>query len=105
MNMPRVKVGDSDAPDTPDSTEMLARDTLGLMDHLDLREAGDLGQSMGGAIEQRASLLAPERVRALAIASTTSRTYARARKMIRCWIDTACTAGFAALFPGELRYL
>lgn len=97
-------IGGSDAPDTPYSTTMLARDTLGLMDHLEIGQARVLGKSMGGAIGQWLSLLAPERVRALAMTSTTSRPDARAKKMIRWWIDTARTAGFAALFPGELTY-
>jgi 3-oxoadipate enol-lactonase len=97
-------IADSDAPDIPYSTEMLARDTLGLMDHLGIGQARILGKSMGGAIGQWVALLAPERVRALAMTSTTSRPDARAKKMIRWWMDTARTAGFEALFPGELTY-
>jgi pimeloyl-ACP methyl ester carboxylesterase len=97
-------IADSDAPDVPYSTEMLAEDTLGLMDHLGIGQARILGKSMGGAIGQWVALRAPERVRALAMTSTTSRPDARAKKMIRWWMDTARTAGFAALFPGELTY-
>jgi 3-oxoadipate enol-lactonase len=97
-------IGESDAPDIPYTTEMLARDTLGLMDHLGIDHARILGKSMGGAIGQWVALLAPGRVRALAMTSTTARPDARAKKMVRWWIDTARSAGFAALFPGELTY-
>jgi pimeloyl-ACP methyl ester carboxylesterase len=45
-------LGGSDVPDYPSSTQMLARDTLGLMDHLEIDNARVLGKSMGGAIGQ-----------------------------------------------------
>ncbi len=45
----------------------LARDVLALMDHLQLRAATLAGMSQGGFISLRASILAPERVRALVL--------------------------------------
>ena len=45
-------LGGSDVPDYPYSTQMLARDTLGLMDNLEIDNARVLGKSMGGAIGQ-----------------------------------------------------
>ena len=97
-------IGGSAVPDYPYSTPMLARDTLGLMDHLGIDSARILGKSMGGAIAQWVALEQPQRVRCLAMTSTTSRMDGRAKKMVRWWMETARTAGFAALFPGELTY-
>jgi len=97
-------IGESDAPDVPYSTEMLARDTLGLMAHLGIEHAHVFGKSMGGAVAQWVALLAPNKVRSLVMTSTTARPDARAKKMVRWWMDTARTAGYAALFPGELTY-
>jgi pimeloyl-ACP methyl ester carboxylesterase len=97
-------IGGSDCPDYPYTTPMLARDTLALMDHLGIDRARVLGKSMGGAIGQWVALMAPERVRCLAMTSSTSRPDARAKKMIQWWMDTARDSGFAKLFPGELTY-
>ena len=56
----------------PYTTEDMARDTLGLMDHLHIERAHILGTSMGGMIAQLVALLAPERVISLVLASTTT---------------------------------
>lgn len=97
-------IGQSDAPDVPYSTRMLALDTLGLMDHLGIEQARILGKSMGGAIAQWVALEQPHRVRCLAMTSTTARLDSRAKKMVRWWMDSARDSGFAELFPGELTY-
>jgi 3-oxoadipate enol-lactonase len=47
-----------------------ARDCLGLLDHLGIEEAVVGGMSQGGFLSLRASLLAPERVRALVLIDT-----------------------------------
>jgi len=52
--------------------EAMARDTIGLMDYLEIGRAHLLGTSMGGMIAQQVALMAPERVRRLIFASTTS---------------------------------
>ncbi|MGD8984808.1 MAG: alpha/beta fold hydrolase [Desulfobacteraceae bacterium] len=54
------------------TTETMARDILGLMDHLRIARAHLLGTSMGGMIAQQVALIAPERVISLVMASTTS---------------------------------
>lgn len=97
-------IGGSDVPDYPYTTQMLARDTLGLIDHLGIERARVLGKSMGGAIAQWVALQQPHRVRCLAMTSTTARLDSRSRKMVRWWMDTARDSGFEALFPGELTY-
>jgi len=52
--------------------EAMARDTIGLMDYLEIGRAHLLGTSMGGMIAQQIALMTPERVRRLIFASTTS---------------------------------
>jgi pimeloyl-ACP methyl ester carboxylesterase len=49
-----------------------ARDCLGLLDHLGIKEAVLGGMSQGGFLSMRAALLAPERVRALVLIDTQS---------------------------------
>ena len=97
-------IGGSDVPDYPYSVQMLAHDTLGLMDHLGIERARILGKSMGGAIAQWVALEQPQRVISLAMTSTTARLGNRSKKMVQWWMDSARDSGFAALFPGELTY-
>ena len=54
------------------TTEIMARDTIGLMDRLGIHRSHILGTSMGGMIAQHIALMAPERVISLILASTTS---------------------------------
>jgi pimeloyl-ACP methyl ester carboxylesterase len=54
------------------TTETMAQDTLGLMDHLEITRTHLLGTSMGGMVAQQVALMAPERVIRLILASTTS---------------------------------
>ena len=54
------------------TTESMARDILNLMDHLGIERTHLLGTSMGGMIAQHVALLAPERLKSLILASTTS---------------------------------
>ncbi len=61
----------SSSPETY-TTETMAGDILGLMDHLGMARAHLLGTSMGGMIAQQVALMAPERVISLVLASTTS---------------------------------
>ncbi|AXB48454.1 hypothetical protein A4R43_13270 [Amycolatopsis albispora] len=75
---PRCRLICWDAPahgDTPGRDERmtywdLARDLIGLMDHLGLESAVVGGISQGGFVALRLALLAPERVRALVLADT-----------------------------------
>lgn len=62
--------GQSTQVDEPISTEDMARDTLTLMDELEIGPAHIVGRSMGGAIAQHMALLAPERVRTLTMCAS-----------------------------------
>ena len=63
-------VGDSDKPEGPYTAEMLAKDTIGLLDALGVKQATILGHSMGGFIAQAIALNYPERVKKLILCST-----------------------------------
>ena len=54
------------------TTESMAQDILRLMDHIGIEQAHLLGTSMGGMIAQHAALMAPERLKSLILAGTTS---------------------------------
>ena len=54
------------------TTQSMAQDMMGLMDHLEIERTHLLGTSMGGMIAQHVALMAPERLKSLILASTTS---------------------------------
>ena len=60
-------VGQSEAPVGDYSSEMMARDFLSLLDHLELAQVHVVGCSMGSTIAQQLALLAPERVKSLVL--------------------------------------
>lgn len=62
--------GQSTQVDEPISTEDMARDTLALMDELEIKRAHVMGRSMGGAIAQHMALLAPDRVHTLMVCAS-----------------------------------
>ena len=74
-------VGRTDKPDAPYSIEMMAEDTVGLLDTLGITKAHLLGISMGGRIALALTLRHPERVNALVLASTGAR-------VVRTWWRT-----------------
>jgi pimeloyl-ACP methyl ester carboxylesterase len=63
-------VGKSNAPEGPYTTEMMANDTIAVMDHLGVTKAQVAGISMGGAIAQSLALNHPARVSSLLLIST-----------------------------------
>jgi 3-oxoadipate enol-lactonase len=65
--------GQSTQRDEPVTTEDLARDTLALMDELEVERAHVVGRSMGGAVAQHMALLAPARVESLVLLASFAR--------------------------------
>ncbi len=63
-------VGSSDKPDIPYSLDMMAEDTLALMETIGLQKAHVLGHSLGGGIALFMARKAPERIGKLILAST-----------------------------------
>ncbi len=62
--------GGTDKPEGPYTVQMLAADTAGLLDALDVAGAAVLGHSMGGFVAQELVLSRPELVSRLVLAST-----------------------------------
>lgn len=63
-------VGETDAPPGPYSAQMLAADTAGLLEALNLPRAHIMGHSMGGFIAQAMALDYPDKVDKLILAAT-----------------------------------
>lgn len=63
-------VGQSDKPAGPYTAQMLAQDTVGLLDALNIEKAVIVGHSMGGFIAQAIALDFPQRVEKLILCST-----------------------------------
>ena len=63
-------VGQSDKPVGPYTAQMLAADTVGLLDALNIEKAIIMGHSMGGFIAQAMALDFPQRVDKLILCST-----------------------------------
>lgn len=63
-------VGQSDKPAGPYTAQMLAQDTVGLLDALNIEKAVIVGHSMGGFIAQALALDFPQRVEKLILCST-----------------------------------
>lgn len=63
-------IGQSDKPPGPYNAQMLATDTVGLLDALDISQAHVFGHSMGGFIAQAMALDHPKRIKKLILAAT-----------------------------------
>ena len=76
-------VGDSDKPEGPYSTEMMADDCAGLIDALDLGKAHVVGCSMGSTIAQQLALRHPGKVSSLILMCTWARCDNYAKSVFR----------------------
>jgi 3-oxoadipate enol-lactonase len=66
-------IGRTDKPDMPYSIEMMADDTVGLLNALGIKQAYIIGISMGGRIALELALQHPEMVKKLVLVSTAAR--------------------------------
>lgn len=78
-------VGQSDAPAGPYTTALLAADALSVLDAAQVERAHVVGLSLGGAVAQELALLAPGRVRSLALLSTFAAQPPRTRALLQAW--------------------
>src|SRR5262245_48634665 len=81
--------GRSEDPGEPFGTADLARDTLALLDELQLERANVLGAFLGGMVAQELAILAPERVHTLTLVGTFARADARRRMLLEQWRELA----------------
>ena len=77
--------GQSDVPDVPYTTRMLADDAVGLLDHLKIERAHVIGVSMGGMIAQEVALNHPKRVRSVQLHCTLARPDRYMHALIENW--------------------
>ena len=80
-------VGQTESPDHPYATRMMAADALGLMDLLGIDRAHVIGVSMGGMIAQELALKSPDRVRSLHLGCTFARPDAYMLALNAAWRD------------------
>lgn len=79
-------VKQTDAPNSPYSTEEMADDTVALLQALNITKAHILGFSMGGMIAQYIAIKYPEIVNSLILISTASKYLARAKHLNQIWL-------------------
>lgn len=93
--------GNSQAPAGEYSVELLARDALAVLDAAGVAAAHIVGLSMGGMVGMWIGAHAPNRLRRLVLANTTTRI--PLRDMWNSRIETARTEGMASIAPATLN--
>ena len=86
-------VGQSDVPDHPYTTRMMAEDAAGLLAALGVERAHVIGLSMGGMIAQELALNHPARVRTLQLHATYARPDGYLRALVAAWRTVRASLG------------
>lgn len=95
--------GGSSAPQGPYTIDMLSRDVVGLLDHLDIARTHFVGISMGGMVAQQLAADFPERIDKLVLCDTTSRVSPDAAPMWEERVLKAENEGMSALAEQTLE--
>ena len=95
--------GGSATGQTPYRLETLAADAAGLLDHLQINRIAFTGLSIGGMVAQVFALQYPERLSALVLCSTGSRTEPQAKVSLDQRIQKAETEGMGSQVPLVLQ--
>lgn len=101
-------IGRSDKPDYPYAIEQMADDTIGLLDHLEIKKAHFVGKSMGGMIAQWIGIKYPERVNKLVIGCSSGSRDKVGNEILKLGREITTKVGpkagwMAALFLGYTR--
>ena len=86
-------VGQSDAPDEPYTTRMMADDAAGLLSALGVERAHVIGLSMGGMIAQELALNHPARLWSLQLHATYARPDGYLRALVAAWRTVRAALG------------
>ena len=95
--------GQSDAPEGQYDMDMLGKDAVELMDHLNIESAHWLGISLGGMIGQYVASEHPQRLKSLILCDTSPDMPEEAQPFWQEKLDTVMDKGLEALLPGTLE--
>ena len=95
--------GQSDAPEGAYSLELLAADTVGLLDALNIETVHFVGLSMGGMIGQCLALDHADRLKSLALCDTAAAMPEETQPIWQQRIDAVGQAGMAGQVDGTLE--
>jgi 3-oxoadipate enol-lactonase len=87
-------IGESDSPDYPYTTRMMANDTFAVMDAAGIEQAHVIGKSMGGAIGQIMAVEQPRRVRSLTQTSSFAKLDPRGVRILENWRNSVSHSGW-----------
>jgi pimeloyl-ACP methyl ester carboxylesterase/molybdopterin/thiamine biosynthesis adenylyltransferase len=87
------------------STELMADDTISLLDHLGVKEAHVIGLALGGLISQHLAVNHPDRVKSLVLVSSYAEADDCIREVTRHWRRIATEQGMETLFDTCLEWL
>ncbi|AFY42044.1 alpha/beta fold hydrolase [Nostoc sp. PCC 7107] len=82
-------IGQSSAPNSPYSTQQMAKDAAAILDVLGIKQAHIIGHSMGGQIAQELALLYPKKVKSLVLLASLAKGNERFHQLVESWGDVA----------------
>ncbi len=95
-------MGKTDKPDTEYTIEMMADDTISLLDKLNINKSSFVGKSMGGMITQWIGVKYPDRVNRLVMACTSASRDKVGNEIIKTGREIASKAGMKTVWLTSL---